>query len=204
MCSSSIPDNGPRVIRKEKPKLKLKRHNYRERSIDSLRKDFKDRCAYSMQHVDLVGGIEHMEVDHFDSTKKKDYIQDYNNLFLAKRACNNKKQNRPTLIDVKAGLRFLNCCLERDYNECIFEDPVTHEVWGTTPNAKYHIRYLGLNSRNLVQERTQRFELLTTLRKTTFIQRRKPDANMVRLIAELSSILKKHIPEIELRPKTTN
>ena len=43
-----------------------------------------------MQHVDFAGGIEQMEVDHFDSTKKKDYLQQYENLFLAKGSCNRK------------------------------------------------------------------------------------------------------------------
>jgi hypothetical protein len=201
MCNFSIPAKGPRIVRREKPKLQLKRHNYRERALPHLRKDFKDRCAYSMQHVDFAGGIEQMEVDHFDSTKKKDYLQQYENLFLAKGSCNRKKQDRPRLDEAKIGLRFLNCCKEADYNDVIFEDPKTHEVWGTTPVAIYHIRYLGLNSANLVRERKERFELSTIMRNKLMVFKRPPDAELAHLLQAMVKILDRHIPMIEMRAR---
>ena len=154
-----------------------------------------------MQHTERAGGIEHMEVDHFDSGQKKAYHQNYANLFLAKGACNRKKQDRPRLADRTDGLRFLNCCEEMDYNSVIFEDPKSHEVWGTNPVARYHIRYLGLNASNLVAERRERSELSTLLRNTRFLQKKKPDKTLVTLIQQLVETLDKHIPQIELRKK---
>lgn len=153
-----------------------------------------------MQHIDRAGGIEHMEIDHFDSTQKGDYHQQYDNLFLAKGACNRKKQDRPRRAEAKSGLRFLNCCKEIDYNGVIFEDPDTHEVWGATPEAKYHIRYLGLNTRNLVDERRERSELETILHRS-FLRKKAPDKKMIGLIQLLVETLQKHIPIIELRRK---
>jgi hypothetical protein len=98
-----------------------------------------------------------MEIDHFDPTITGRKRHEYNNLFLASRYCNNKKLgNWPG--ENADGVRFLNCCLEQDYGEQIFEDPRTHRVFGTTPAAIYHVRILDLNAPHLVQERCDRTE----------------------------------------------
>jgi hypothetical protein len=154
-----------------------------------------------MQHVDMLGGVEHLEVDHFDPARKNDYIQQYDNLFPAKRACNNKKRaSWPTPEEQNAGIRFLNCCKERDYDVHIFEDPDTHEVWGCTPEGRYHVRNLGLNSRNLVEARAERAKLSNLLAKSIFIFRSLDPAIAV-YVRALAAILQKHIPLIEYRSK---
>lgn len=120
-------------------------------------RDFGCRCAYSMQHQERAGGL--LEVDHFDPRKKKDLIQDYNNLFPASRHCNGKKSDHwPNHAEKVAGCRFLNPCEETDYGEQIFEDVVSHRLVGTTPAAKWHIRMCALNAHHLVAERKKRAE----------------------------------------------
>jgi hypothetical protein len=109
-----------------------------------------------MQHHEHAGQL---EVDHFDPRKKKELIQDYNNLFPVSRQCNGKKSNHwPSKAEEKAGCRFLNPCEEMDYGEQIFEDSVTHHLVGVTPAARWHIRICGLNGERLVAERTKRAE----------------------------------------------
>ena len=101
-----------------------------------------------------------MEIDHFDPRKKMDVVQKYQNLFLASRHCNNSKRDLwPTKADRRMGLRFLNCCKEQDYGVHIFEDPTTHELIGTTPAGRYHIRCCDLNEPDLVAERRERAKI---------------------------------------------
>src|SRR5262245_45937371 len=139
-----------RIIRGKPPAKPIRRSRY-GKVIAELLRDFGDRCAYSMQHKERAGS---MEVDHFDPRRKKDLIQDYNNLFPASRHCNGKKgDNWPHRGELAAGCRFLNPCKEMDYGEQIFEDPISHELIGVTPAAKWHIRICGLNSEKLVVER---------------------------------------------------
>ena len=64
-----------------------------------------------------------MEIDHFDPRKKEDFIQQYENLFLAKRHCNGAKSKFwPSGAEQALGLRYLNPCREQDYGVHIFED----------------------------------------------------------------------------------
>jgi hypothetical protein len=101
-----------------------------------------------------------MEVDHFNPNKKRDYVQAYDNLFLATRHCNSAKRDRwPTSKQRTLGIRFLNCCKEADYGVHIFEDPDTHEVVGVTPAGRYHVRSCDLNAQHLVDERAERAAL---------------------------------------------
>lgn len=154
MSSSSAP----RIKRGPPPVKAIKRHNYRA-AMPELVRDFGGRCAYSMQHHERAGGIATMEVDHFDPRRKNDLIQDYANLFLASRYCNNKKRNSwPTKTEARAGARFLNPCKEIDYGEQIFEMPGSHILVGVTPAAQWHIRKCGLNADHLVHERALRAE----------------------------------------------
>lgn len=154
-----------------------------------------------MQHMEMFGGSEHLEVDHFDPRRKGDYLQKYDNLFPAKRACNNKKRaNWPDMHMEKLGIRFLNCCKERDYDVHIFEDPDTHEVWGATPAGRYHVRTIGLNSKNLVAARAERAKLRKRLAEM-FVVVRKFDPAILGLLKALKGLLERNIPPIEYRKK---
>jgi HNH endonuclease len=142
-----------RIVRGPRPRKKLKRYNYSD-ALPELLRDFDNRCAYSMQHSEHAGPL---TVDHFDPRRKNDYIQDYENLFPASQHCNRRKWNYwPKRDEAAAGCRFLNPCKEIDYGEQIFEDRFTHELIGTNPAARWHIRICGLNSPHLIAERVKR------------------------------------------------
>jgi hypothetical protein len=114
-------------------------------AISDLVRDFENRCAYSMQHADWLGGLGGLHVEHFNPNLKSAEIQDYFNLFPVSHTCNTVKGKKwPTKEELADGLRFLNCCEEVDYGEQIFEDPISHELVGTTPAAKFHLRHCGL------------------------------------------------------------
>jgi hypothetical protein len=57
------------------------------------------------------------------------------------------------------GARFLNPTKEQDYGVHIFEDATSHQLVGTTPEGKYHIRCCDLNAPHLVLERKDRATL---------------------------------------------
>ena len=147
-----------RIRRGPPPAKILTDDNYRKYALPALERDFDNRCAYSMQHRRQAGGSAMlMEIDHFDPTIKGRRRHQYDNLFLASRYCNNRKLgNWPTDEARARGVRFLNCCVEQDYNEQIFEDPATHRVFGVNPAAIYHVRMLDLNAPHLIQERSDR------------------------------------------------
>lgn len=149
-----------RIQRGPPPKKVLTDSNYRKYALEPLERDFENRCAYSMQHKRLAGGSDiSMEIDHFDPTIKGRDRHQYSNLFLAVRHCNNRKLDWwPSPEERRMGLRFLNCCLEQDYGEHIFENPDTHRVFGVTPAGKYHVRILDLNAPHFVEERRTRTE----------------------------------------------
>jgi hypothetical protein len=105
-----------------------------------------------------------MEVDHFNPNRKRDFIQEYKNLFLSTRHCNGSKRDRwPTNKERKNRIRFLNCCEEPDYGVHIFEDPDDHELVGTTPEGRYHVRNCDLNAPHLIEERAERARILRLL-----------------------------------------
>jgi hypothetical protein len=150
----------PRVKRGPPPEKPIKRRRYRD-ALPELIRDFEGRCAYSMQYQSRCGSL---EVDHFDPRKKKDLIQNYDNLFPASRHCNGKKGDSwPTKAELDLGCRFLNPCNEMDYGEQIFEDPYTNKLVGVTPAAKWHIRICGLNADRLIEERWRRAKHWRTL-----------------------------------------
>lgn len=130
------------------------------RFLKFLLLDFKERCAYSGQHVQRVGGIGGMDIDHHNPKLKSPERNAYENLFLATRHCNGKKSDIwPDAKQRAAGLRFLNPCKEMDYGVHLFEDPVTFSIWGATPAGRYHVRWLDLNADHLVRERRRRDEM---------------------------------------------
>jgi hypothetical protein len=119
-----------------------------------------------MQHMDFGGGLTTMEVDHHDASLPTRLRNNYNNLFLASRHCNNAKRDRPTRKEKRQGKRFLNPCKELDYDYQIFEDPRDNHVWGTTPQALYHIIYCDLNAPHLRRERGRRAAIKKVLSLT--------------------------------------
>lgn len=186
-----------RIKRGAPPAKVIKRHKYRG-ALPELVRDFDGRCAYSMQHYERAGGLVTMEVDHFDPRRKNDLVQDYANLFLASRYCNNKKRNSwPTKTEAREGARFLNPCAEVDYGEQIFELPDSHIVVGVTPAAQWHIRKCGLNADHLVHERALRAKYRRLLESAPMQTRRHVDSEIVvDTVASLRLEVDKMIPPI--------
>ena len=176
MSKKSELDGPPsRIVRKNFPKGKITRSNYRKRALPCLLMDFSDRCAYSMLHKDMAGGESAIDVDHFDPRLKSRYLQSYSNLFLASRHCNGKKQNAwPTKEMEDAGIRFLDCTKEHDYGLHILEDPATHRVFGITPAGRYHVRVLDLNAEVFIKHRRMRANLGIFISETPVTIKPKP------------------------------
>ena len=190
-----------RIKRGRAPKKRIKRGKERSTALEALRRDFEDRCAYSMQHALRVGGLKCLEVEHFDPRLKKKLFQGYKNLFLASRHCNGAKgDNWPRPSETRAGLRFLNPCEEADYGVQIFEDPDSHEIYGTTPAARWHIRMLDLNARHLVFERAERTRRLARI-ENQLITIKGCVETATELANEYRQILNTYIPEIPLQSR---
>jgi hypothetical protein len=154
-----------------------------------------------MRHIVDVGERV-MEVDHFDPRKKKDKIQEYDNLFLADRHCNSSKWDVwPNAADRRKGMRFLNCCQEMDYGEQIFEDRLTHKLIGFTPAARYHIRILQLNAPHLVTARRHRLRIREVLSACyAQLEHLESRAIVVDLIQRLKEVAEIQIPDIPPPP----
>lgn len=191
----------PRVKRGAGPDGKIRGHNYRERALPSLLRDFQERCAYSMQHLLTAGGEHCMEVDHFDPRKKNDSVQEYANLYLASRHCNGLKRDTwPSPDEHRLGIRFLDCCKELDYGKHLFEDPLTHKIVGTTPAGRYHCRVLGLNDRHLVEERRHRTEIAAALAALPPILPNEPERQVAAGLRRHLALLIPPIPPPPARP----
>lgn len=156
MCASSLSTT-PRIERKQTPPRYFFAHR---KYLKYLRIDFQDRCAYSGQHIQRVGGLRGMDIDHHNPKLRHPEKNAYKNLFLATRHCNGKKSDHwPDAKKRALGIRFVNPCVEPDYGLHLFEDPKTFEIWGATTAGRYHVRMLDLNADHLVRERKRRHEL---------------------------------------------
>lgn len=192
MCALS-----PRVKRGTPPSSTLRKHTYRK-ALPELRRDFQDRCAYCMVYIGDRSDRE-IEIDHFDPRRKNSSIQDYSNLFLADGHCNGSKSDKwPKRSERALMMHFLNCCEVPDYDEEIFEDPITHKLVGVTPAAKYHIREIDLNAEHLVQHRKRRYELWQQLSGKAIILR--GNTFPVDLFTTLRDIAARMIPPIKAPP----
>lgn len=179
----------PRIKRGRAPQS-IKRHNYRRKSLPALRRDFKDRCAYSDLHLDFSGGIDAMDVDHFNPQLKKRVKQSYSNLFLSTRHCNGSKGNFwPTVEDKKAGLRLLNPCKENEFPDHIIEESATGKLIGKTPAGKLHIRVMALNDPFLVQHRLERRRFRCLLKKSDNFINLKKDSSLAACGDALSDLV---------------
>ncbi len=170
----SDSSDSPRIKRKQQPpQYYFKHRNY----LKFLLIDFEKRCAYSGQHLQRVGGVGGMDIDHHNPTLRHPQKNAYKNLLLASRHCNGKKSNEwPTSEQRALGIRFLNPCEEQDYGKHLFEDPNTFEIWGATPAGRYHIRKLDLNAEHLVRERRRRHELRTLKKEPMVVSALREDA----------------------------
>lgn len=137
-----------------------------------------------------------MEIDHFNPTLSKTARHRYRNLMWSTRLCNNAKRDYwPTPAERKKGVRFLNPCEEWDYGSQIFEDPVTHELIGVTPAAKYQIIMLRLNRETFVWERRERTKLIRQL-KSVYTFRGAAFEELLTKIKEIKESLEILIPPI--------
>jgi hypothetical protein len=153
-----------------------------------------------MIHALDAGGYAEMEVDHFDPRRKSDPVQDYDNLYYASGHCNRSKGSTwPNAAEKEQGIRFLDCCRERDYGRFLFEDPETHEIVGSTPAARFHILVLDLNAPHLVQRRRERAEIPRRLQEPIVLRNLHgmPEAEQIRrLHGVLRGLLTHAIPPI--------
>lgn len=183
-------------MRKNKPKKKYNLSNYRS-ALPLLLEDFKDRCAYSLMHVKMVSE-RGMHIDHFDPRQKN--RSPYSNLFPAYGICNMAKgESWPTAKERRQGMRFLNPCEEKDYDQVIFEEPSTHLLIGTTPAARYHIDMLDLNNPSLVEHRLERTKLAEIANKMVVAGSRAlaDTAGALEIIGQLQKIIATKIPPIQ-------
>ncbi len=191
----------PRVKRGNPP-TKIRRKYVREDSLDCLLRDFERRCAYCLTHSRFVSGDESFQVDHFHPTSKGGSKTNYDNLFLSCVRCNgNKSDEWPKRDAFKGGIRFLNCCLEMDYGDQIFEDEKGFVV-PTTKAAEYHIVTINLNRPDLVRARLERRRLVTGLRERgvrASIKFGTSDVeSLLAKLDELKDLISDLIPEIPL------
>jgi hypothetical protein len=143
-----------------------------------------------------------MEIDHFDPRLKDEFLQPYDNLFLASRHCNGAKSSVwPSRLEQSLGLRYLNPCREQDYGEHIFEDPRTHLLAGVTPAGRYHVRMCDLNADHLVAERRERAEIWKLLRTAFTVKRHQTPEAATELAEALRKQAEQMIPELAPPPK---
>lgn len=193
----------PRIKRGPPPAKHIREHNYRKIAMLCLMRDFQDRCAYSMQHVDRVGGDKCMEVDHFNPRLQGNKRNNYTNLFPASRHCNGSKSDDwPSSSERKKGLRFLNCCEEMDYGLHIFECPDNHELMGVTATGKYHIRMCDLNAPHLINERRDRSILKHCFEGPFNFKIDISFAQIANNISAIRQTIEKMIPEIPAPPNS--
>ena len=151
----------PRLLRK-----RATNHHYKayRKALSILMRETDDRCAYSLQHVDEIGGLLDMEVDHFNPFLTGMRRNWHGNLMPAARPCNNlKRQKWPAKEQAEKGIRFLNPYEEGDYGVHFYEHQASGELKGVTPAGKWHILMLGLNDDHLIRARKRRTRLIKKL-----------------------------------------
>lgn len=187
----------PRVVRKHKRKKKYSKWNYRD-ALPFLLDDFEQRCAYSMVHVKQVGHGA-MHVDHHNPRLKRK--SPYANLYPAYSICNQSKGD--DWPSKKSGNRYLDPCAETDYDEQIFEDPLTHALVGINKAARYHILMLDLNNPALVHHRGERAKLWALFNGPAVCKpgTSSTDAAAAHVGETLLAILQSKIPPISPPPR---
>jgi len=103
---------------------------------------------------------EGFKIDHHFPTSKGEPHIHYDNLFLSCDRCNHHKIDWwPSPKEFQRGVRYLNCCIEIEYGQHIFEK-MDGNLVSNSPQGKYHIRMLKLSRPDLVRLRLKRRELL--------------------------------------------
>src|SRR5438445_3746988 len=108
----------PRIKRGPAPSGKLRTHNLRTRALPCLLRDFEYRCAYSMRHTYVNGGLRQMDIDHFNPTLKTAARNAYDNLMLAAHSCNMMKKAFWAVPTHDArSVSLLNPCKQMEYGQ---------------------------------------------------------------------------------------
>jgi len=102
----------------------------------------------------------------------------------------------PPRRNAKPGPGFLNPCEEWDYGLHIFEDPITHELFGKTEAGKYHVKALRLNRETFVWERRERAKLIEPLNSPQILPPSTPFEELRSLIRDIKEHLEILVPEI--------
>lgn len=176
---------------------------YRQYALPYLVEDFEHRCAYSLVHISDMTKME-MEVDHVNPATKQRSKVAYTDLVIAYRPCNNSKRAHwPTKAQQRDGVRYLLPRTDVDYGTHIFEDPVTHKVWGATPAGIWHIEKLNLNDEFLVKRRAKRARWNAILAGDNTILTFPPgvEDKASASIAEIKELSITAIPPLPLKPQ---
>jgi uncharacterized protein (TIGR02646 family) len=88
----------------------------------SLRRDFKNRCAYCLTHEYFVGGEAGFEIDHYRPQNgmyaRPDLVAEYTNLYWSCGECNsNKGEVWPSPEDESQGFCFIDPCIPEGDHE---------------------------------------------------------------------------------------
>jgi len=172
------------------PRLTRKRrlnHHYpvkqHRKALSTLLKESYNRCVYSLQHVDEIGGRMSMEVDHFNPKMTGLRRNWHGNLMASARLCNNTKRDHwPSPQQIKKGIRYLNPYLELDYGVHIYENRSTGEIHGVTPAGKWHIIRLGLNAEHLINARKRRTNLVMKFTEAAILSGADPSNQAIQVI----------------------
>lgn len=186
----------PRIHRGSAPRgVRL---NDRKKIFPHLLEVFEHRCAYSRRH-EFWTGTSCLDIDHFNPTLTGKARDRYDNLMVATHLSNMaKKRIWPSLSDRRKGFRVLNPCKEQDYENHLFEDPVSHRIVSSTIPGRFHIFACNLNDESYVWERTRRANLRAQLLQLRILPM--PLEEISHLVSEFSTLLEVMIPPIPATP----
>lgn len=123
---------------------------------DEISEDSQYRCVYCDCHIDDVGGLDMMQLDHFKPKSIfPDLMNDPNNLVLSCSRCNLLKHDdwiEPSELNDQVGYFDPFSCNRKDYYS-IHEDGEIHH---NNASAYYLIEKLALNRRFLKLNRIKR------------------------------------------------
>lgn len=100
------------IFTRNPPKQKYRDYT---RYRPSLRRDFKNRCAYCLTHEFFVGGEAGFQIDHYRPQKgayaRPDLVAEYTNLYWSCSECNgNKGEVWPSPEDESQGFCYIDPC----------------------------------------------------------------------------------------------
>lgn len=153
--------SAPRVSRGPGPKAKLTEGNYRKKALPLLLVDFKRSCAYCLDPDDFRHpSLNHVE--HFNCKIHGRGRHQYKNLMLACAACNLTKHDKPVVNPLDKRQRLLNCTVENEFPEHIWEDEDGQWV-AATAAGEYHLTAIGLQETCHKLKRRERRKLAQSI-----------------------------------------